>query len=291
MPTTAKRANADTVLTCLSVARAALCAVDQSPDLDTELLLCCVLGCERSFLHAHPEAALSKSQDVSFKILLERRMRGEPLAYILGAKEFWSLALRVTPQVLIPRPETELLVELALALIPEDKALRIADLGTGSGAVALAIARERSNSNVVATDVSQAALTVAADNAKRLGLSNIGFLAGDWFAPLRGHFHVIVSNPPYIPIDDLHLQKLQFEPRTALISPGGGLDDLALLVQGAGSFLCPDGWLIVEHGFEQGAAVRRLFERAGFDEVKSHLDLARRERTTVGQWPQASRMR
>jgi release factor glutamine methyltransferase len=277
-----------TLFEALDKAHILLATISDSPRLDAELLLSFVLGCERSFLHAHPEAALTQSQARHYGMFLERRMQGEPLAYIVGVKEFWSLRLRVTPQVLIPRPETELLVELALAEIPEDETFKIADLGTGSGAVALAIASERPNSKVLATDISEPALAIAADSAKRLGLTNIDFLVGDWFAPLRGHFRVIVSNPPYIPSNDPHLHRLQFEPRAALISSADGLNDLALIVHGAGLFLQVGGWLIVEHGFEQGPAVRALFKRHGFDEVRSDLDLAGRERATAGRWPRTS---
>jgi release factor glutamine methyltransferase len=280
-----------TIRAAVDHAQLALSTTSNTPRLDAELLLSFVLNCERSFLYTHPEATMTEQQYRNYKMLLGRRTRGEPLAYITGVKEFWSLPLEVTPQVLIPRPETELLVELALAEIPNDEDYVIADLGTGSGAVALAIARERPNSKVVATDISKPALAVAADNAKRLGLTNIEVLAGDWFAPLRRHFHIIVSNPPYIPIDDPHLQQLHFEPRMALMSPRGGLNDLSLIAQGAGVFLIPDGWLILEHGFEQGLAVRALFERHGFDDVKSYLDLAQRERITVGRWTKGSRQR
>jgi release factor glutamine methyltransferase len=275
----------DTVLSCLRAAQAALSTISQTPALDAELLLAYVLGRERSYLHAHPEALLSEPQNQRYGIILERRARGEPVAYILGVKEFWSLPLRVTPDVLIPRPETELLVELALARIPQHEPLRIADLGTGSGAIAFAIATERPECRVIATDVSQAALAVAADSARRLGLTNIRFLNGDWFSPLRGRFHLIVSNPPYVDADDPDLEDalLQFEPPEALISAAGGLADLQIIAERAGAFLHPDGWLIVEHGHDQGARVRDLFERHGLQEVETHRDLAGNERTTLGR--------
>ncbi len=260
-------------------------SIGKTPELDAELLLSQVLSCERSFLHAHPEAHLAESQSQRYEELLRRRASGEPLAYIVGVKEFWSLPLRVTPDVLIPRPETELLVELALARIPAHAASEIADLGTGSGAIAIAIAKERPESRINATDVSKPALTVAAGNARRLGHTNIRFLIGDWFSPLRGRFHLIISNPPYVGISDPHLQDpaLQFEPRKALISAADGLHDLGLIARKAGVFLNPGGWLIVEHGYDQGARVRELFEHYGLREIETHLDLAGHERATLGR--------
>jgi release factor glutamine methyltransferase len=269
----------------LRAAKTVLSSVSQSPRLDAELLLAHVLGCDRSSLHAHPEAVLTKSQSQQYAMLLERRASGEPLAYILGFKEFWSLPLRVTRDVLIPRPETELVVELALARIPEHETLEIADLGTGSGAIALAIAHERPDTTITATDISQAALAVATDNANRLGLINIQFLAGDWFANLGGRLHLIVSNPPYVDVDDPYLEDpaLNFEPRKALISAENGLADLRLIAQGAGAFLYPGGWLIVEHGVGHGTAVRELFQNAGFQDVSSYRDLAQHQRTTAGR--------
>jgi release factor glutamine methyltransferase len=278
------------ILDALTKGRVALSIVSQTPTLDAELLLCHLLGCKRSFLHAHAEVNLSDRHRRRYTTLLERRARGEPLAYVLGIKEFWSLPLRVTQDVLIPRPETELLVERALARIPAHQAMQIADLGTGSGAIALAIAHERPYSQVTATDISQTALAVASGNAARLGLFNVQFVAGDWFAPLHGRFHIIVSNPPYVEASDPHLQDmaLQFEPHEALIGGADGLRNLDLIVQEARAFLHPGGWLIVEHGFEQGPAVRALFKRYGFDEVRSHLDLAQQVRATTGQWHQAS---
>jgi release factor glutamine methyltransferase len=259
--------------------------ISETAGLDAELLLARVLGCERSYLHAHPEAQLTEPQSRRHGELLKRRASGEPLAYILGFKEFWSLPLQVTPDVLIPRPETELLVELVLAHISKHEKLEIADLGTGSGAIALAIAKECPDCRITATDISQAALAVAAGNACRLKLTNIWFLVGDWFEPLGGRFHLIVSNPPYVDVADPHLQDaaLQFEPREALISAEGGLADLRLIAQGASTFLHPGGWLIVEHGYEQGAQVRHLFERHGLQDIVTARDVAGNERATLGR--------
>ncbi|MBA2410204.1 MAG: peptide chain release factor N(5)-glutamine methyltransferase [Gammaproteobacteria bacterium] len=274
-----------TLHAALAHARTALRVITETPALDAELLLARALERDRSYLHAHPEAVLNEAQRRHFDNMVQRRAQGEPLAYILGFKEFWSLKLRVTQDVLIPRPETELLVELALARIPERARWNVADLGTGSGAIAIAIAKERPDASVVATDISYAALTLAADNAMRLGIANARFVMGNWFAPLRESFHVIISNPPYVDADDPHLRNpaLRFEPSQALISAERGLADLKRIVRCASTFLCPGGALIVEHGFEQAAATRELFERSGFSGVKTYRDFAGRERATLGR--------
>jgi release factor glutamine methyltransferase len=266
-------------------ARTMLAPTCEASRLDAELLLAYVLNCARSYLHARPEAVLSDSQKEQYTRLIKRRAAGEPLAYIRGFKEFWSLHLRVTPDVLIPRPETELLVELALARIPPQGVFEIADLGTGSGAIALAIASERLDCKFIATDISQAALAIAAGNARRLGLKNVRFVTSEWFSALRGRFHAIVSNPPYVDVADPHLSnlELQFEPRKALISGAGGLHDIEMIAQDAQSFLHPGGWIILEHGYDQGAQVRRLLERYGFREIAAAHDLAGHERAALGR--------
>jgi release factor glutamine methyltransferase len=273
------------VYTALIHARGVLTTISQTPRLEAEALLTHVLNQERSHLYAHPEVRLTGRQNQDYEKLVARRAMGEPLAYIVGVKEFWSLPLRVSPDVLIPRPETELLVELALARIPVDEPQKIADLGTGSGAIALALASERPHCDITATDFSETALRVAADNARRLGLTNSQFIVGDWFAPLRARFHVIVSNPPYVALDDPDLQDalLQFEPHAALISEAQGHQDIETIVRSAGSFLHPDGWLLLEHGCDQGDQVRVLFMRYGLREVKTICDLAGHERVTLGQ--------
>ena len=258
----------------------------ESPRLDAELLLAHAMGSSRSHLRAHPEAALDAAQGRSFADLLSARLRGEPIAYLIGKREVWSLELKVTPATLIPRPDTELLVELALARIPTGVPWDILDLGTGSGAIALAIAKERPRMHVVATDRSADALAVARGNAKTLGLKKVEFVQGDWFAPVAGRrFHVIVSNPPYVAETDPHLQQgdLRFEPRSALSSGPDGLEDLRRIVADASAHLYKDGSLLLEHGLEQGAPVRALLGSAGFVRNQSFRDLAGHERVTGGE--------
>jgi len=251
-------------------------------ELDAEVLLAHVLGVPRARLRSHPEAAISAAHGTRYLELIARAMRGEPLAYLTGRREFWSLQLTVTPAVLIPRPETELLVERALALGAPDEA-RVADLGTGSGAVALALARERPRWRIVATDISAAALAVARANAAQLGAARIEFLEGSWFGPLTGRFDLLVSNPPYVAADDPALEALGFEPALALTPGPDGLAVLRTLARAAGAHLAPGGWLLLEHGATQGAAVRAELVAAGLAHVRSHRDLAGHERMTEGQ--------
>lgn len=253
---------------------------------EIEVLLGHALSRDRAWLYAHADDALAVDDAVRFHGLLLRRAAGEPLAYIIGRREFWSLDLAVTPDVLIPRPETELLVELTLQHIPQSAQMDIADLGTGSGAVALALARGRPRARVLATDASAAALGVARGNAERLGIRNVEFAQGDWCAALGGRrFDLIVSNPPYIAESDVHLRQgdLRFEPRAALASGADGLDAIRAIVAGAPPHLRSGGWLLLEHGFEQGAAVRRLLERGGFTDVSTAVDLESRERVSSGR--------
>jgi release factor glutamine methyltransferase len=252
------------------------------PALDAELLLAHVLGTERWRLTAHPERAVSPAEAARFRQLLARRADGEPLAYLTGRREFWSLDLVVSPDVLVPRPETELLVERALSLHPQATA-RVADLGTGSGAIALALARERPQWQLVATDASAAALDIARANSAALGTS-IEFRHGDWYAPLAGErFDLLLSNPPYVAADDPALQALRHEPAMALTPGVDALRCLHILVRGAAQHLLPDGWLILEHGSTQGAQLRDALVLAGLRHVRSHRDLGGHERTTEGQ--------
>jgi len=254
--------------------------------VDAEFLLAHCLGKSRSWLYAFSDKPLSDRQVEEFTGLAKRRAAGEPVAYITGRRGFWAFDLHVSPDTLIPRPETELLVDLALAYIPGNHPCRILDLGTGSGAIALALAHERPDAQVTAVDVSEPALTVASLNAAELKLRNLAFIRSHWFAELVGQlFDVIVSNPPYIEVTDMHLQQgdLRFEPRSALASGEDGLDDIRVIVAEAPEHLSPNGWLLIEHGWNQGAAVRQLFSAAGFIDVATEQDLEQRDRVTIGR--------
>ncbi|HEY0659944.1 MAG TPA: peptide chain release factor N(5)-glutamine methyltransferase [Lysobacter sp.] len=255
---------------------------------DAGLLLAHALGKPRSWLFAHADDPLPEDVAVHFEALVARRHAGEPVAYLVGHRGFWCFDLQVSPATLIPRPETELLVELALARLPDDRELRIADLGTGSGAIALALAHERPRAQVIATDASAGALAVARGNAEHLQLGNLEFRHGDWFAPLAGeHFDLIASNPPYVAADDAHLVEgdLRFEPRVALTPGGDGLDAIRVIAREAPAHLVSGGWLLLEHGWEQGEAVRVLLGEAGFTEVGTERDLEDRDRVTLGRKP------
>lgn len=266
-----------------------LIGTSDSPRLDAELLLAHALDRPRSYLYTWSEHRPEANRLTLYLELIERRRRGEPVAYLTGRREFWSLELEVTPDTLIPRPETELLVELALVHLPLDVSADVADLGTGSGAIALAIAHERPRVRLTATDVSTSALAVAERNARRLGLSNIQFMAGDWCAALPDRpFDLIVSNPPYIAVSSDHPRRgdLRFEPRSALVAGGAGLAALRAIIDQAPSHLNVDGWLLLEHGFDQGEAVAALLRERGFTEVATHRDPAGHDRVAMGRWPQ-----
>ncbi|MFK3846950.1 peptide chain release factor N(5)-glutamine methyltransferase [Stenotrophomonas sp. NPDC078853] len=255
---------------------------------EAELLLLHALQRPRSWLFAHATDPVDLADRDSFHALLARRAAGEPVAYITGQWGFWTLQLEVSPATLIPRPETELLVEQALARLPADRPCTIADLGTGSGAIALALASERPLVQVLATDFSGEALAVAKRNAARNAVSNVAFAQGSWHVPLQGQrFDLIASNPPYIASDDPHLARgdLRFEPSTALASGQDGLDDIRLIADGARAHLLPGGWLLLEHGWDQGAAIRALLQQAGLDEVQTVQDLEQRDRVTLGRRP------
>lgn len=268
-----------------AIRSAAAQLTSESVRLDAELLLCHVLGVNRSWLYAWPDKPLDVNQQQHFEVLVARRASGEPIAHILGEREFWSLTLKVTPDTLIPRPDTELLVEQALHLLPEDAVLKVADLGTGSGAIVLAIARERPRCRVVATDLSAAALAVAQENARRHGIANVEFRRGRWCKALGDEqFDLIVSNPPYIAADDPHLAQgdVRFEPRSALVSGHDGLDDIREITHEARPHLETGGWLLFEHGYEQGGAVREILLKNGFEKVTTWCDLSGHERVTGG---------
>ena len=260
---------------------------DDGARLDAEILLGFVLRCTRSHLHTWPDRLLDETQAQLYRALIERRAVGEPVAYLTGQREFWSMVLEVTPDTLIPRPETELLVELALQRIPADSAWRLLDLGTGSGPIALAIARERPHCHIIATDRSAAALAVARRNAVTLGVSNIEFRTGDWFAPLQGElFHVIASNPPYVSHLDPRLgtTDIRFEPLSALTSGADGLDDIRQIAATARQHLAESGWLLLEHGYAQGTAVMQILCGYGYQEVNNVQDIAGSDRVTSGRW-------
>ena len=250
--------------------------------LDAELLLCHSLGVERAYLHAHPERQLAESDLAHFHQLLARRRKGVPVAYLLGHKAFWSLTLKVDERCLVPRPETELLVQWALEL-PLPPAARVGDWGTGSGAIALALASERPNWQVLATDIDPGVLALARENGRRLGVDTVRWQLSDWGAQLDGEsFDLVVSNPPYVAQSDPLLEALSSEPDLALVSGPGGLECLERVVAAAADRLHSGGYLLLEHGCEQGAQVRELLRQAGFGGIATRQDLAGLERATGG---------
>jgi release factor glutamine methyltransferase len=263
--------------------------VADQPRLEAEILLGAALGRTRAWLLSHAdERILDCDATDRYEAYVTRRAHAEPIAYILGEKEFWSLTLEVTPDVLIPRPETELVVELALQRLPPETPCRVLDLATGSGAIALAIAHERPQAQVIATDNSAPALAVATRNRDRHRLANVTLRHGSWVEPVAGErFDLIVSNPPYIDATDPRVEPAvrRFEPPGALFTADGGLGALRAIVTSAGAHLVRGGSLIVEHGDTQGPAVRDLLQRSGFAEVTTHRDLAGLERCTAGRWP------
>lgn len=252
---------------------------------EAELLLAHVMGQPRSFVRAHAEDVLAPVQQQTYAALIERRVQGEPVAYLTGCCGFWSFELAVTPAVLIPRPETELLVEQALARIPEDAGWQIADLGTGSGAIALAIAHERPRCHIIATDVSVAALEVARANAVQLNIHNVDFRQGDWLGALQGgRYDMLVSNPPYVRDNDPHLPALRFEPTLALTAGVDGLQCLRDIATQARKHCTPGGWLLLEHGYDQGAVLTHLLGDLGYGSIQDYPDMANIPRLTVAQW-------
>ncbi len=278
-----------TIRESLAAARATLESTSASPRLDAELLLAAALGKDRGWLYAHTDEALTPKQADIFRLLLARRAEGRPLAHLTGRREFWSLELQVNEHTLVPRPETELLVEAALERIPVGDPCSVLDLGTGSGAIAIALASECPAAAVTATDRSEAALEIAKANAAAHGAGRVRFLAGDWYAALDDScapFDMIVSNPPYIAADETELTdpELAFEPADALYSGRDGLNAIREIVAGAGAWLKPDGWLLLEHGFAQGDAVGGLLATAGFYSVDNVRDLAGHPRLSLGRW-------
>jgi len=271
----------------LKEAETQLASLD-SPRLDAEILLAFVINKPRSYLRAYPEYEPDSSALNEYSRLLARRASGEPVAYLTGERDFWSLSLKVTPDTLIPRPDTELLVETALALITKikTKPINIADLGTGSGAIAIALASECAHCQITATDLSVAALEVAKANAHTYQLNHINFIHSNWCSAFAAtqRFDIIVSNPPYIPENDPHLRaaELTNEPLFALTSGKDGLDAIRQITQQASAFLYPSGYLLIEHGYDQGEAVQQLFQDNGFQQIETKQDLGRNDRVCVG---------
>ena len=259
-----------------------------SPDarLEAELLLEAICAISRSRQFSHPDEQLREDQFEQYKSALERRLSGEPLAHITGRRGFWDVDLRVTPDVLIPRSDTEILVEQALQRIPYNARWQIADLGTGSGAIAIVIARERPQCELTATDNSAAALALARENATALGVNNISFVAGSWGQPLKlRQFDVILSNPPYIRTDDPHMLRgdLPAEPIQALVSGSDGLDAIRRIIEDSATSLKPNGWLLLEHGYDQAAEVSALLQHAEFNEIYTQKDYGGNSRVTGGR--------
>jgi release factor glutamine methyltransferase len=254
-------------------------------NLEANLLLQYVLHVNRAWVITHDRDVLNADQQAEFQLLLKRRLDGEPIAYIVGFREFYGLQLKVSPVTLIPRPDTETLVDAALEKIPLDKVSHILDLGTGTGAVALAIAKHRNNCEVTAVDQSSDALSVTLENAQSLKLNNLRLIESNWFSELQGEgFDLIVSNPPYIAQNDEHLKQgdLRFEPISALASGVDGLDDIRKIVQDAPDYLKTNGWLMLEHGFDQAESVATLLKARGFNQIAHAKDIAGRLRVTFG---------
>jgi len=265
----------------------------EEANIDARLLLQHLLNVNHAWLIAHADDPLTLDQQATFEALLQRRLNGEPIAYILGEREFYGLNLKVTPDTLIPRPDTETLVEATLNIIsqnvtqpPPSFPLRILDLGTGTGAIALAIAKHCPQTQVTAVDFSESALCIARENAKNLAINNVSFLQSNWFAELKNQtFDFIVSNPPYIEENDPHLSQgdLRFEPRTALVSGKNGLDDIRHIISHASNHLSAHGWLMLEHGYNQAKEVANLLAMAEFKNIQHVEDLAGINRVTLGQ--------
>lgn len=265
---------------------ARLARVADNPRIEAEILLAAALARPRSYLAANPASQVLDCEATDrYEAYITRRALGEPAAYILGEKEFWSLPLTVTPAVLIPRPDTELVVERALVHLPPGADSEVLDLATGSGAIALALASERPACRLTGTDISADAIAIATRNARRLGVDRVRFLEGTWYEPVADRqYDLIASNPPYVANDDPRVERAvqRFEPHAALYSGPTGLEALSEIIKGALQHLKPGGWLVLEHGDTQGAPVRSLLSLAGFESVSTHRDLAGRDRCTEG---------
>lgn len=280
--------NADAIANQLAWAARELARNSPTPELDAEVLLCHCLGQSRSYLRAWPERKPDRKQLAQYHALIERRGRGEPVAYLTGLREFWSREFQVTPSVLIPRPDSELLIELSLSLLDPEQTTHILDLGAGSGILAITLALELPQAKVLAVDLNPAALDIARANAERLAAAgNLSLLASDWFNQIPARkFDLILSNPPYIAENDPHLQQgdLRFEPRPALVSAENGLADIRNIITQAKDFLAPGAPLLIEHGYNQAAAVAQLFAAHGYQHIQTRRDLSGQARVTLGTW-------
>ncbi len=279
--------SAASIQTLLTAATTQLAPMSETALLDAEVLLCHCLNKNRSFLRAWPEHQPNNEQIACFKSLIKQRLQGVPVAYLTGEREFWSRSFKVGPDVLIPRPDTELLIELSLDLLPKDKPCKIIDLGTGSGILAITLAAERPLSKVIATDLSPAALSVARQNAERLNTGNVCFLQSHWFEAITDDdFDLVISNPPYIDENDPHLKEgdVRFEPASALVSDENGLKDIRCIAEQARQHLKNNGHLLVEHGYNQQAEVQTIFKNLNYRQVETHTDLSSNPRVTSGIW-------
>ena len=273
----------NTVSEALQQAARSLVGHSDSPRLDAELLLGKILGLPRSGLIARGNESVAVECERQYASLIEQRRRGAPVAYLTGRREFWSLELSVSPAVLVPRPETEVLVELALERLPRERPSSVLDLGTGSGAIALAIASERPEVKVTGVEISRPALDVAMQNSRDLKIFNIEWRLGSWFSAVPGRrFDMIVANPPYVAAADPALEKLAAEPAIALCDGPTGLEALSAIAAGAAGHVHERGWLILEHGADQASAVAQLLERNGFEDIRTHPDLSGKPRVTLG---------
>lgn len=277
-----------TIQNLLDNATARLAIHSDSPRLDAEVLLAFVLEKNRSYLRAWNDKPLDMPTITHFESLISNRLEGVPIAYLTGSREFWSRDFFVTPDVLIPRPDTEILIEHCLAQIPENSPFHILDLGTGSGIIAITLAAERPHAKIIAVDASSSALEIAQKNARFHECPNIKFILSDWFCAVpKIKFDLIVSNPPYIPADDSHLTQgdVRFEPKSALISDENGLHDIHLITEQAKNYLMPNGQLVFEHGYNQAQDVQNIFQMFDFVNVRTHRDLAGQPRITIGFLP------
>ena len=264
-----------------------LASSSESAKLDAQVLLLHILQKPRSYLFTWPEHALSNEQQSQFNVFLQRRLKGEPVAHITGLREFWSLSLEVNATTLIPRPDTETLVECALNMAMPDTA-KVLDLGTGTGAIALALGSEMPSWQIVAVDRVTEAVALANKNQQRLGINNVDVKQSNWFSALQGErFNLIVTNPPYIEQDDIHLNQgdVRFEPLSALVADDAGMSDIKQIITQSRDYLLSSGYLLIEHGFEQAEAVRHLFKEMAFINIKTVKDFGNNDRVTLAQWP------